>query len=175
MNYHRLENSSTSINNKISTVDITPRPRTQQHHNPIQLPHSPHPTHGIPTRPDTPRLFQPFPLIQYCIHIPRADTINPDTISGPLSRQAILHGHNSGFTDVICGLGLWEIYSSSADTGCEYYCATAALVLHLFGCGLCAEEGTGGVDVDDFSPLVCCHFYGVDAAYYTCETEENIE
>jgi hypothetical protein len=42
------------------------------------------------------------------------------------------------------------------------------------GC-LSTEEGAGGVDVEGTSPLVWCHFYGVDTSYYTSETEKDVD
>lgn len=79
-----LETALAPINHQIGPIDITPGPRTKHHNRPGQLFRNTHSPHRIPLAPRPPRFFQPLPLIENRIHIPRRYGINSDTVNGPL-------------------------------------------------------------------------------------------
>jgi hypothetical protein len=173
---HDLEHNSATINNKIRTINITPRPTSQQHTNTIQLPHSTHPPHRVPASPALPHLLQPLTRVQNRIHIPRRNRINSNTLTRPLSSERRLERHNRRFRHIVSGLRLWEVHAVRGDRSCKRDAAVWRRVgRHVFGGCLGAEEGTSRVHVDGLAPLAVGHGDGRYAAYNSSEAEHVVE
>lgn len=149
-----LETTRTPINNKISPINITPRPTGKQDTNPIQLTHSAHPARRIPTRPGIPRgLYIPVPSIENRVHITRRNTVDPNPMNSPLSSQTRFEGYDGRLTDIVSNLGLGEIDPMRGYRGREGDAVTARLLRrHLSRCRLRGKEGARGVDVQGLAP-----------------------
>ena len=114
-----LETALPPINHQIRPIDITPRLRTQQHHRPRQLLRHTHPTHRVALAPRPSRDLEPFPLIEYRIHVAWRYGVHADAVHGPFSGQGALEADDGGFGGVVGGLGLGVVGAVGGDGGDE--------------------------------------------------------
>lgn len=170
-----LKHHRTPIHNYIRPINIPPRITHQRDKRPRQFPRMPHPPHRIPTIPAIPRPLQPRPIVQDSIHIPRAQTIDSNTIATPLSSQALGKTQQRRLRAIVRCLRLREIRVVRADTRRERDAAGRTLFLYLPRDSLCAEKAACEVDVVCASPLVGGHLDGVRAAHDAREAAQHVD
>lgn len=70
-------------------------------------------------------------MVQDRVHVPRADTIHPDSILRPLGRERIFELQECAFGNIVRHLWLWEVDAVCRDRSCEDDAATCLLPHHL--------------------------------------------
>lgn len=135
----------------------------------------PHPPHRIPRIPHIPRPPQPLALIQNGIHVPRAQTIDPNPIAAPLGCERLGERQQRRLGRVIRRLGLGIVCVVGGDGRGEDDAAGRLLPHHLPRDALRAEEAAREVDVVRAPPLGRAHVDGVRAPHHAGEAAQHVD
>jgi hypothetical protein len=83
------EHHCASVHDDVRAVDVPPRIAHQGDERPRQFKWVAHPTHRISRIPAVPCVLQPLSVVEYGVHVTRAQAVDANAVAAPLGRQTL--------------------------------------------------------------------------------------